>query len=72
MTTVPGGPGLLLITHDLHAAAHLGDRALVIEAGRIVEDAPMRQIVTNPRHPHTRDLIASAARCGIACERLYG
>ena len=72
VTTAPGGPGLLLITHDLHAAAHLGDRALVIEAGRIVEDAPMRQIVTNPQHPHTRNLIASAASCGIACERLYG
>lgn len=72
VTSAPGGPGLLFITHDLHAAAHLGDRALVIEAGRIVEDAPMRQIVSNPQHPHTRDLIASAARCGIACERLYG
>ncbi len=72
VTSAPNGPGLLLITHDLHAAAHLGDGALVIEAGRIVEDAPMRQIVTDPQHPHTRSLIASAASCGIACERLYG
>ncbi len=72
VTAAPDGPGLLLITHDLHAAAHLGDRALVIEAGRIVEAAPMRQIVTDPQHPHTQNLIASAARCGIDCERLYG
>lgn len=72
VTEAPGGPGLLFITHDLHAAAHLCDRALVIDAGRIVEDAPMREIVTRPEHPHTRDLIASAAKCGIDCERLYG
>ncbi|WP_372573949.1 ATP-binding cassette domain-containing protein [Ruegeria jejuensis] len=72
VTQAPGGPGLLLITHDLHAAAHLCDRALVIEAGRIVEDAPMQRLVTDPQHAHTRELIASARNCGIACERLYG
>ncbi len=72
MTAAPGGPGLLLITHDLHAAAHLCDRALVIEAGQIVEDAPMQQVLTNPQHAHTRNLVASAASCGIACERLFG
>lgn len=71
VTKKPGGPGLLLITHDLHAAAHLCDRALVIESGRIVEDAPMRRIVSDPQHPHTQDLIAAAASCGIDCERLY-
>ena len=71
VTSAPDGPGLLLITHDLHAAAHLCDRALVIEAGRIVEDAPMRQLVAQPQHAHTRALIASARSCGIACERLY-
>lgn len=72
VTAAPGGPALLLITHDLHAAAHLCDRALVIEAGQIVENAPMRQVVTNPQHAHTRSLVASVANCGIACERLYG
>lgn len=71
VTSAPDGPGLLLITHDLHAAAHLCDSALVIEAGRIVEDAPMRRLVTDPQHSHTRALIASARSCGIACERLY-
>ena len=71
VTVAPGGPGLLFITHDLHAAAHLCDRALVIEAGRVVEAGPMRRILTEPQHPHTRRLIASAASCGIACERLY-
>lgn len=71
VTSAPGGPGLLFITHDLHSAAHLCERALVLKAGRIVEDGPMRQIVTAPRHEYTRRLISSAATCGIACERLY-
>ena len=71
VTSRPGGPGLLFITHDLHAAAHLCDRALVIQGGRVVEDAPMPRIVSAPRHAHTRRLIASAAECGIACERLF-
>ncbi|MDB6452602.1 ATP-binding cassette domain-containing protein [Falsirhodobacter sp. 20TX0035] len=70
VTQAPGGPGLLFITHDLHAAAHLCDRALVIEAGRVVEEAPMPRLLTAPQHAHTRRLVASAASCGIACERL--
>lgn len=71
VTSASGGPGLLFITHDLHAAAHLCDRALVIETGRIVEAGHMQQVLTAPRHAYTRRLIASAASCGIACERLY-
>ena len=71
VTSVPDGPGVLLITHDLHAAAHLCDQALVIEEGQIVENAPMQQILTNPQHAHTRTLISSARSCGIACEKLY-
>ena len=71
VTAAPGGPGLLFITHDLHAAAHLCDSAVVIQAGRVVEHAPMARIVSAPQHDHTRRLIASAARCGIACERLF-
>lgn len=71
VTSAPGGPALLFITHDLHAAAHLCDRALVIAAGRVVEDAPMPRVLTAPQHDHTRSLIQSAASCGIACERLY-
>ncbi|MDB6178237.1 ABC transporter ATP-binding protein [Paracoccus sp. Z330] len=71
VTTAPGGPALLFITHDLHAAAHLCDDALIIDGGRVVEAAPMQRIVTAPQHAHTRRLIDSAARCGIACERLY-
>ncbi|WP_406721737.1 ATP-binding cassette domain-containing protein (plasmid) [Thioclava litoralis] len=67
----PQGPALLFITHDLHAAAHLCDEARVIAGGRIVEAAPMRALLSHPRHPASQALIASARQCGIACERLF-
>lgn len=67
----PGGPALLFITHDLHAAAHLCERAIIIEAGQIVETGPMAHILSHPNHARTQSLIASALNCGIACERLY-
>lgn len=53
-------PALLFITHDIAVAAQLCDRALVMENGRVVESASMRQLVTHPRHPYTRQLIAAA------------
>ena len=71
VTEAPGGPGLLFITHDLHAAAHLCDRALVLDGGRIVEDGPMAQILNRPAEPYTRSLVQAAQGCGIGCERLY-
>ncbi|MFD8109724.1 dipeptide ABC transporter ATP-binding protein [Streptomyces microflavus] len=51
------GRGLLLISHDLAAVAQLADRILVMRAGRIVEEGPARQILTDPQHPYTRMLL---------------
>jgi peptide/nickel transport system ATP-binding protein len=56
------GRSLLFITHDLTAAAALCARALVMEAGRIVEEAPMADLLRNPQHPYTRRLVRSASR----------
>ena len=50
---------LLLITHDLGIVAHNADRVLVMYAGRVVEEAPVRALFREPRHPYTRGLLAS-------------
>ena len=50
---------LLLITHDLGVVAEMGDRVAVMYAGRIVEEAPVRQLFRDPRHPYTRGLLGS-------------
>lgn len=56
---VDEGRGLLLITHDLAAAARIADRVAVMYAGRIVELAPAHRFfgATGPRHPYARGLL---------------
>ncbi|OMG07713.1 peptide ABC transporter ATP-binding protein, partial [Actinomyces naeslundii] len=49
-------PALLLVSHDLAAVARVCRRALVMDDGAIVEDAPMHHILTQPSHPVTRTL----------------
>ena len=49
-------PALLVVSHDLAAVARVCRRALVMDDGVIVEDAPMHHILTQPSHPATRAL----------------
>ena len=49
-------PALLVVSHDLAAVARVCQRALVMDEGSIVEDAPMRRFLTEPAHPATRAL----------------
>ncbi|MFT3801828.1 MAG: ABC transporter ATP-binding protein [Burkholderiaceae bacterium] len=55
------GMGLLLITHDLGVVAEMADRAAVMYAGRVVEQAPVRALFEAPAHPYTDGLLASLA-----------
>ncbi len=52
------GLGILMITHDLSTAAHFADRIAVMYLGRIVEEGPAHEVVTNPKHPYTKALIS--------------
>src|SRR5262249_5284058 len=49
----------LYITHDLASARYIGDRILVLYAGRLVEEAPSAELLAQPAHPYTRLLLAS-------------
>jgi microcin C transport system ATP-binding protein len=53
------GMSLLLITHDLGIVRKMADRICVMNGGRIVEQAPARQIFESPQHPYTRHLLAA-------------
>ena len=53
-----GGMATLLITHDLGLVSELADQVAVMYAGRIVESAPARELMANPKHPYTLGLIS--------------
>ncbi|HET7220711.1 MAG TPA: ABC transporter ATP-binding protein [Vicinamibacterales bacterium] len=53
------GLALLLITHDLGVVAEMADRVAVMYAGRIVEEAPVKALFSDPKHPYTQGLMAS-------------
>jgi peptide/nickel transport system ATP-binding protein len=53
------GLALLLITHDLGVIAEMADRVAVMYAGRIVEESPVRELFSDPKHPYTRGLMGS-------------
>ncbi len=55
---------LLLITHDLGVVAETADRVAVMYAGKVVEDAAVRDLFANPQHPYTAGLLASIPRLG--------
>jgi peptide/nickel transport system ATP-binding protein len=54
------GMAVLLITHDLGVVAQWADRATVMYAGRIVEQASVRPFFRHPRHPYSRGLLGAS------------
>nr|BFE56276.1 hypothetical protein GCM10020063_008020 [Dactylosporangium thailandense] len=52
------GLGYLFISHDLVAVAALCTRVIVLHHGRIAEEAATADLLANPVHPHSRDLVA--------------
>ena len=62
--------GILLITHDLGVVAETCSRVIVMYAGNIVEEAPVKELFANPQHPYTEGLIASVPRLGKRLHRM--
>jgi oligopeptide/dipeptide ABC transporter ATP-binding protein len=48
---------ILLITHDLAVIGEVADRVAVMYAGRIIEEAPVKEIFFSPLHPYTQGLL---------------
>ncbi|MCA9988600.1 MAG: ABC transporter ATP-binding protein [Anaerolineales bacterium] len=61
---------IILITHDLGVVAEMCDRVIVMYAGRIVEEAGVRELFANPKHPYTQDLIGATPVLGQADKEL--
>ncbi len=53
------GVALVFVGHDLAVVQHITDDVLVMRRGRVVEQGPTGQVLTDPAHPYTRLLLAA-------------
>ena len=58
------GVAMIFVTHNLGIVAKMCDKVAVMYAGRIVEQAPVRELFDAPKHPYTRALIGSVPKLG--------
>lgn len=61
---------ILFITHDMSVVAETADRVMVMYAGQIVEEAPVRVLFTNPKHPYTTALLKTMPNLDTDVKRL--
>jgi putative ABC transport system ATP-binding protein len=59
------GCAYVLVSHDFATVEALADRVAVMHVGKIVESGPAKQVLLEPKHPYTQELIA-------ACPKLPG
>jgi peptide/nickel transport system ATP-binding protein len=60
------GMAVMLITHAMGVVAEVAQRVVVMYAGKVVEEAPVRELFAHPRHPYTQGLIRSIPRLDLA------
>ncbi|MDK3019876.1 ABC transporter ATP-binding protein [Pseudodonghicola flavimaris] len=53
------GTAVLFITHDMGVVAEIADRVYVMNQGDLVEDGPVKEILTAPKKDYTRRLLSS-------------
>ncbi len=56
------GMTIVFITHDLGLAYYVSDKLLIMEKGSIVEQGPADEVILNPQHTYTRQLLADVPK----------
>ncbi|MEQ9259429.1 MAG: ABC transporter ATP-binding protein [Roseovarius sp.] len=64
------GVAVMLVTHDMGVIAEAADRVAVMYAGRLAELGPVREVITQARHPYTAGLMASTPLASQGRKRL--
>jgi peptide/nickel transport system ATP-binding protein len=62
--------GIMFITHDLGVIAELADTVMVMYKGKIVEQGPVLEIFSDPKHPYTKSLLACRPPLDFRIKRL--
>jgi len=63
---------VMLITHDMGVVAKVCSRVAVMYGGTVVEEAPVAELFTNPKHPYTRGLLQAIPTSEIEQGELRG
>jgi oligopeptide/dipeptide ABC transporter ATP-binding protein len=61
---------MIFISHDLAVVREISHRVMVLYLGRVMEEAPTGSLFSQPHHPYTRALLASALIPDPELERL--
>src|SRR6202011_3107714 len=64
------GAAVLFVTHDLGVVAKICRTMTVLHAGRVLEEGETADVLTRPRHPYTRALLAATPRADRPAEAL--
>jgi peptide/nickel transport system ATP-binding protein len=59
------GMSVIFITHDLALVEDFCDRILILYAGSLMEEGSARDVISDPMHPYTRDLLRSIPKPGM-------
>lgn len=49
---------VMMVTHDLSLAARFANQIAIMQAGRVVESGPADQVLCDPKHPYSRELVS--------------
>jgi peptide/nickel transport system ATP-binding protein len=63
------GMAVMLITHAMGVVAETAQRVVVMYAGKVVEEASVRELFARPRHPYTQGLLRSIPRIDRAARK---
>jgi peptide/nickel transport system ATP-binding protein len=64
------GVGVLLVTHNMGVVAEIADRVTIMQNGAVVESGSAREVLTDPKAPYARTLIAAVPPIETRLERL--
>ena len=58
------GLTLVMVSHDMSVHAELGDRIVIMYAGKVVEEGSLEEVYSEPLHPYTKMLLDSIPKLG--------
>ena len=49
---------MVIVTHEMQFARNVADRVVFLDGGRVVEEGPAEEVISNPREERTRAFVA--------------